>query len=765
MKLESDVITFDKSKPFTSEDFEIGDPALVIETLTKNMYSNPIRAGMQEIASNAKDANIEAGKPNEPIKVKLPNSFDATLSISDSGIGISPERVSQIYRKIGVSSKRSDNKQMGKFGYGSKSFWAYTTQFVVETTSLDAHFTDQHGNNHENCLVQRRYICTKEYPPKVNKIDEKLVPNGSTGTTVSIAVKISDLQRFHDEAVQLFKYWSVKPIIDGWTGFTWPEYKKVFEGPGYFLTDNGGSPTALLNDIPYPINTSLVHQEIIKRYGGSNTGYGYSSIYNVSTGNGQKSYHLQNMCSAGFVLIFDNGEISITASREAIDYREGVVEKLVDRLEEVLKDIEIKSSDKIKHAKTYWEAVWLHQEMCQATGNNKYFGDLKWNNYEISQTRQGRRANSDKYGLYNAEKTSRYSYRTGKNTTKIYVGKGQSVFIPTKGDIVVLDDTTNNAPSNARLETLWDTENLGDKTNVWIIKPMMVSGVQTTEKDAIDEATKELLLEGFSILKLSSYKPAKKTSAATGTTRTPSTVYLVKKVNIPNGYETGVSIDLQKETGYYVAKKYGSWYKDFTFNEEVSIYDITNLLSSSAILKPGENLYSISVKYKDKVGPNLKPIYSIIEQLIDAQVKKKDEYIKKCVANSLKTKKNYYGMNSNGFTSPADLLQSLKFLKIDLNKLPLQWQKFFDKIDALDKAISDPDYKTVSEIFSKYHNYLSKKNIDHYQWMKEVDKEVKKFQTEYETLINNRPLLKYINPSKTDSSIVSELLTYITKGV
>ena len=96
--------------------------AIVFQMFTKNIYSNPIGMVVREITSNCFDSHVEA-KVNSPVVIrktfdKLDNSH--YISFIDYGVGMSPDRVENIYGVYFKSTKRVDNTQIGGFGIGGK---------------------------------------------------------------------------------------------------------------------------------------------------------------------------------------------------------------------------------------------------------------------------------------------------------------------------------------------------------------------------------------------------------------------------------------------------------------------------------------------------------------------------------------------------------------------------------------------------------------------------------------------------------------------
>jgi len=112
--------------------FEIGDPTVIFDMICNRIYATPLRTSIQEYMSNARDSHREAGVPHVPIQVVLPTPLDRSIRIRDFGMGISPDRMSNVFVKLGVSTKRINNSQTGGFGVGAKS--AFSIQIILLST-------------------------------------------------------------------------------------------------------------------------------------------------------------------------------------------------------------------------------------------------------------------------------------------------------------------------------------------------------------------------------------------------------------------------------------------------------------------------------------------------------------------------------------------------------------------------------------------------------------------------------------------------------
>ena len=96
------------------------------------MYGDPELAVIREIATNGRDATIEAGS-DRPIEVQTPSQLSPFLKVRDFGCGLDVEAIRNVFSKYGASTKTQTNTQTGCLGIGSKSPLAYAPQFTVSS--------------------------------------------------------------------------------------------------------------------------------------------------------------------------------------------------------------------------------------------------------------------------------------------------------------------------------------------------------------------------------------------------------------------------------------------------------------------------------------------------------------------------------------------------------------------------------------------------------------------------------------------------------
>lgn len=101
--------------------------------MSKSLYSNPIGSVVREITSNCFDSHKEAGVDDAVVISKGEDDEGVFISFKDVGVGLSPNRIKDVYMNYLTSTKRNTNDQIGGWGLGSKTPLAYTDYFYIET--------------------------------------------------------------------------------------------------------------------------------------------------------------------------------------------------------------------------------------------------------------------------------------------------------------------------------------------------------------------------------------------------------------------------------------------------------------------------------------------------------------------------------------------------------------------------------------------------------------------------------------------------------
>lgn len=137
-----------------SQSFSLSSNSLIMGILRDSLYSDKIETPIKEILSNARDAMREIKNVSDRIDVTLPTKENPVLKIRDFGTGLSKERINEVFRFYGRSTKENQNEQTGHFGLGAKSPFAYTDSFIVISyfNGQETHYVSHLGHTREGTI-------------------------------------------------------------------------------------------------------------------------------------------------------------------------------------------------------------------------------------------------------------------------------------------------------------------------------------------------------------------------------------------------------------------------------------------------------------------------------------------------------------------------------------------------------------------------------------------------------------------------------------
>ena len=311
---------------------------MIVSILRDKLYSNKIAAVCREVASNSRDANREAGKPQTPIIININSGSsiledNMSISFKDSGVGISPSRIDNVFLKYGSSTKRDSNNQTGGFGIGAKTPFAYTNEFVISTIS------EENGKRLHNVY---QAVISNEGGQEVSQL--LLVSSNetkeNTGTEIIIPIEESDKREFVSECTKATMLWDVQPtlIVDGEPSskklnklIDNENFKVVYGEYNANIFDSYHDGVIMQVDgIPYKLNVSQVgrvdsniskHIECSKLFD-MLTRYNYDNIHRNT------------------VITFETGELTMSASREEIEYTQENIDAIFKKVLSAEKCIE-----------------------------------------------------------------------------------------------------------------------------------------------------------------------------------------------------------------------------------------------------------------------------------------------------------------------------------------------------------------------------------------------------------------------------------------
>lgn len=127
---EAKVFQEGTSRSSTAMSLDMDSAQMLMQMLSKNLYSDPIGSTVRECASNALDSHRRAGV-NKPIIVGISSnsSNNYEFTVEDFGIGLDNTDVDQIISKYGKSTKRESEIELGMMGLGFKAPLAYSSSF------------------------------------------------------------------------------------------------------------------------------------------------------------------------------------------------------------------------------------------------------------------------------------------------------------------------------------------------------------------------------------------------------------------------------------------------------------------------------------------------------------------------------------------------------------------------------------------------------------------------------------------------------------
>lgn len=285
--------------------------SMVFQLFTKNIYSNPIGTVVREITSNCFDSHVEA-KINAPVLIKM--SFDNQtnthyISFIDYGVGMSPDRIENIYGVYFESTKRVDNTQIGGFGIGGKTPLAYKRP--------TGHGQGEYDNSFYVITIfdkMKYYYCIYEGQdsPVISLLHSEPT-NEHNGTEVRIPILEKDINTFAKEMVRQLYYFEniiFEGFEDTYSSSTLSNEYQIVRGKNFLYrgTEYSNIIHVCLGRVAYPID------------------------YNV-LGLNSSEYYLP------IALRLEVGDINVVASREQLDYNEHTIKVLKKKLEDAKQEI------------------------------------------------------------------------------------------------------------------------------------------------------------------------------------------------------------------------------------------------------------------------------------------------------------------------------------------------------------------------------------------------------------------------------------------
>jgi hypothetical protein len=492
MKLHADTKQVSRGGTQAETQFTIKATSKAFSILSSSLYSDKILAPVRELCCNAFDAHVAAGKTDVPIEVKLPNSLDPTFHVKDFGIGLDHEGVMKLYTTYFDSTKTESDEYIGALGLGSKSPFAYTGNFNVESRfngfkRLYAAFISESG------------------VPALTEMCDPTATDEPNGLTVSFSVRRGDESKFINAAKKALMYFSPRPTVIGCSSFEAYRLKHTLTGDKWAMRDsdyyaNMSGAFVVQGFVSYPIDASMLAE-----HGLSDTAY--------------------NIAKTNLDLFVSIGEVEVAPSREALSYDKRTIKTLIERLEAVAKVMHDTIQQQFDDCTDMWLARLKFSKYKEDNSNalGSVFTLLhEQKPFEYKGEKLSRRINLDLSAIkattilvYYHKRNGRKVDRTGQWNPS---SSGSSFAFEVQDNFTVLvDDVVKGSASmiEAYLNDVM-TQNSRPNARVLVIRPIAKSEYSDTEIDSILEQFGGLLkvkissLNYATVKRATSYKPRAK---------------------------------------------------------------------------------------------------------------------------------------------------------------------------------------------------------------------------------------------------------------
>ena len=190
---ESHILEEGTTQETVKMSLDLDSAQVLMQMLSKNLYSDSIGSTIRECASNALDSHRRAGC-DEPVIVSFKRNNQANtyeFAVEDFGIGLDADDVRNIISKYGKSTKRNSNTELGMMGLGFKAPLAYSSSFYFVA---------------RKDFMERKYMMYEgEDTNSIDLLYEKPTaePNG---VKVIVPVDYYDRYNFHNKIKEQLAY-------------------------------------------------------------------------------------------------------------------------------------------------------------------------------------------------------------------------------------------------------------------------------------------------------------------------------------------------------------------------------------------------------------------------------------------------------------------------------------------------------------------------------------------------------------------------------
>ena len=311
-----------------------------ISGLAKDKIGYPIR----ELSTNAWDAS------RGDFEVRLPTSLNPNFTVRDYGPGMSKHQMESVYARLYASTKRQSDDQVGGWGLGSKSPYAY---LIGESGAGAYTVTSYHGG-----MMFAYTMSLNAGGQPVMRLLAEMPSNERTGLEVSFPVRREDIRTFSDRARHILWSFEPRPVIT--PAIEWAEPVVQMDGEGWVKYASASvpfrGPHVRMGCVMYPFDlTQIEHKGFL---------------------------------NGGDDVVFEAkiGSLSVNLSREQLGYDERTKNTLKALVAQFERDVVAVVKARVEEKDTYFEACQVFEEQAQSIGPHRLEQVRKvldWNGYNL----------------------------------------------------------------------------------------------------------------------------------------------------------------------------------------------------------------------------------------------------------------------------------------------------------------------------------------------------------------------------------------------
>ena len=561
----------DKGTYFSISEEGLGD---IFEILRSGLYSDTITAPIREYICNAYDACLDAETDPDQIEIGLPSALNRNFTVRDFGEGLSEQEMRQLYPCYGASTKKNDDRPIGGFGIGSKSAFAYASQFSVVSWN-------------KGRKISFLFSLDETGKGKAMKISEEDSSDPS-GIKISIPVKDRDISTFLSKTSRFCKHLPFSPKILGNEDYLHAEKDSdpLYEvGKIKAWKETHGKLSVIMGGVLYNVNKELLNDKLQEPF--------------------------KTLISKHKIQIFaDMGEVDPAPSRETLVYNAKTIGFLKQELSVFLVDLVKDLHEQYSWHSCSWQKELFRQEHSFIT---KHFPSKF--DYEEKNTHLGDTSDYDGFDvrLYQLDSYDRETNLRSQRFSKNY--SDRQTIIPKKKSAILWNDK-GYSRTIGKVRELFSQDY--ELQQVYLVSPCPYYKGED-EKKATD-LKKKLGVETVSFLasETNSYKLPRNVAKASSFMRLTTNVGWRPKIS-----DHWVSVDeVPEEGGVYVERKsFQPIFEGVTYKVTEFIEDVLDNLKNLGL--QGRKIYGIKPEEVSSLGPE----WVSLESVVKAFKKEKTDFI------------------------------------------------------------------------------------------------------------------------------------------